>query len=211
MKFISSIKKSVNKEITFLILPSYRRINKDHRSLIKIDNNYFIEKQINTIASHFGNCDILCVSNVKNSKFNKIKNNFRILENSSENYSDFENLRLSVQNINSTNLVIIPENILFDPKDIDTLKSTAFYLTENNQDYPGFITIRDIITNISYGNFPTSSGIYFLTQKDVEILKSVLFKKDVNDKIFLFEVINLAINSGLKINPKEIKCEIKEF
>lgn len=211
MKFISSIKKNINREITFLILPSYKRINKDHKSLMKIGNNLFIEKQINLIGSHFGNCDILCISNVRNSRFNKIKNNFRILENNSENYSDFENLRLAIQNINSTNLVILPENILFDPKQIESQKSTAFYLKENNSEYPGFITIRDIVTNISYGNFPSSSGMYFFIQKDLDILKSVLFKKEANDKILLFEVINLAINSGLKLNLKEIECTIEEF
>ena len=74
-----------------------------------------------------------------------------------------------------------------------------------------FITIRDIVTNISYGNFPSSSGMYFFIQKDLDILKSVLFKKEANDKILLFEVINLAIDSGLKLNLKEIECTVEEF
>lgn len=184
------------------------------RSLIKVDKNYLLQHQIDTLNKHFKNPDIITVVGCYSNKIiKKFRGKTRFVENqlySTTNSS--ESLRLAFNNTNCTSFMFIHGDILFN---LDTLKlnySQSFIVKDTNCQLKdtevGLTQIGDSLSIMSYGLPDKWAQCAYFTGDELNILKGVFNRYEEKDKKKLsFEIINEVISLGGKFaccDPKKM-------
>lgn len=190
--FITTIRKQSEDRVSFIILTNLKKnVNKDY------NRKETLEKQVQKIKDVFQKPEIIVITGADNQKVNKYKQDFRIVEN--VNYfdcGDFEQIRLGIQNCETKNIYIIPENLL--DLNLTLNKYSKVFLSSVKSDNPG-CTYHQYIENIAYGIPNEINRAFFITGNELEILqKYLLDNQKTKYKLTSFEVINDIINKGAK-------------
>lgn len=223
-RFVNTIRKlgagkDKDKKLSIIILnahPGYRTKTYGPKCLFKIDaETSILERQIQILKSCYPNSEIIVTIGFDSDKI--IKKNIagvRYVENQLfETTNIVEEIRLALNNCETSNVLIIYGDIIFDTAAIDNItktSSTILYIEDNNleNDEVGLNIVNDKITAISYGLSPKWSYIIYLTNNELYTFKSLCSDKTKN-KMYPFELINILVSkSNNKItitNPKNGK------
>jgi choline kinase len=173
-------------------------------SNLKIDRkNTVLDSQISNLNKKLNINKTIYVGGFQSSKIHR--DNILLLENHDyEVKNNGASLKLALQHIESDYIFIIFNKILLNHKIFnryDFEKSFVFINDNELNTYDiGCVINNDTIENIFY-NLPNKlSGIYGLSKTEIEILKQI----DINDNLFVFEVMNKIIGAGGAFAPKLI-------
>lgn len=200
-----------NEMYTFIILadtPGYRMKSYGPTSLISFKDKKLIDIQIQSIANHFKNFEIiLCCGFEIDKVYKHIRNNYdtiniRLVENQLYNNSNMcESARISLNNTTNSMVYILDGNlILTDELFSDRINESYVYIQDNS--YENFevginINENDDIEYFSYGGIKPWSEILFLHSKEmVDSFRKIVSNVEFKNK-FIFE----ALNDLIKIKP----------
>lgn len=201
--------------ITFILLcdmPGHRMKSYGSTSLINIDDNRLIDKQIQQIVEKFKNYEIIICSGFDSnnlSKYiqNKHKNkNIRIVENQLfEQSNSCESLRLCLNNITNNKVFILDGSLLFKSSIFENIDiNETFLFIENdpceNLEIGVNINNNGSVEHFSFGAKNIWSEIIFIDNKEtVNCLRKLLYNSEYKTKL-LFEIFNDLISLKHKIN-----------
>tara|TARA_R100001132_G_C3273955_1_gene96001 strand:- start:768 stop:1454 length:687 start_codon:yes stop_codon:yes gene_type:complete len=213
-RFISEIKKSYDDNISVAILGNetdYRVRSYGPKCLLKHGSSTIIQNQIKLIGETSCISDLVVVLGFECEKIiNYIPEHVRIVENQlySETNSS-ESLRLVINNICGDRLLIIDGNILISRNAFKKLDfSRSFALCHKNGKPKNEISaskIGDHIGNFSFGLENCWDGVVFLQGKEFGLLRKACTDKG-KGRFFVFELLNLVIDNGGKIEIQECKA-----
>lgn len=191
-KFYTTIRRPHSDKVTYIILAANKK-----NSLKEYNKETILSYQINAIKNIHGNAEIIVVTGVENNKIVKQKNGFRILEN--VNFYDsgeFEQIRLGIQNAETENIYIVPDDML-DFQKMQQERSTVF-LSNGQTGGPGCI-YNEYVRNIAFGIPNDISKAFFLHGEELRITKKYLAdNQKTKNKLMSYEIINEVINKGGK-------------
>src|SRR5690606_28125438 len=98
--------------------------------------------------------DIVVVTGLYNKEYLKIKNGFRIVENQLPfDTGEIEQLRLGINNITNSKVIIIKEECSFECNVLKTGIKTydKFLIHGTNENNPGMVINDNLVSNISFG------------------------------------------------------------
>lgn len=203
-----------NEMYTFIILadtPGYRMKSYGPTSLISFKDKKLIDIQIQSIANHFKNFEIiLCCGFEIDKVYKHIRNNYdsvniRLVENQLYNNSNVcESARLSLNNTTNSMVYILDGNlILTDELFADRINESYVYIQDNS--YENFevginINENNDIEYFSYGGIKPWSEIMFLHSKEmVDSFRKIVSNVEFKNK-FIFEALNdlIKIKSNMR-------------
>jgi hypothetical protein len=201
-------------------LPGYRMKSYGPTSLIKIDEKYLIDIQINAIKKCFSNYEIIICLGFESDKIakylrSKYKNlNIRLVENQIYNHcNSCEGIRLGINNTFNDKILIVDGNLIFNHKILsltDTKQSCAITEKYPSENLEIGININgsNNAQHFSFGAYKTWSEIFFLYgNEQIDLLRKFLNHADSKKK-FSFEAINEIIKNEHKILCIENKIPI---
>lgn len=175
------------------------------RSLLKVNEQLVVEKQINAIRSSIEGDILLVVGYKANKIIRKVASfeNVRIVENQVyENSNAAESIRLAINNNPYERLLIMHGDIVFNAETLKDLSyNKSFVLVDNAKRIQereiGVNILGNQASSLSY-DLPTKwCQIAYFCGKEYQCLKG-LCRKDTNDishRLF-FEMVNLVIDRG---------------
>lgn len=192
-QYFTTIRKLKNEKVTYIILGANKK-----NALKEYNNGTYIEYQIKKIKEIFNDVEIIFISGLESFKIYKNKSGFRIVEN--VNYYDsgeFEQIRLGLQNAETDNIFLIPDN--FTDFNHEYTKISSVYLsTAKEAVNPGCI-YNEYVESICYGIPNEINKSFFVTGNELVILKKYLYENQkIKNNFTSFEVINEIINKGAK-------------
>lgn len=200
-------------------LPGYRMKSYGPASLIKINNKYLIDLQIEAIKKTFKNYEIIICLGFDSDKIGKYIRkkykhlNIRLVENQLYSHCNTcESIRLSLNNTFNEKIIIIDGNLLFNNKILSLLDiNQTCVLTEK---YPsenleiGINIIDNKAQYFSFGAYKTWSEIIYICNNEIiELLRKFLSNQESKKK-FSFEAINDIIKYQYSILCIENKTRI---
>ncbi len=210
-RFVNQIKpvaagKSRSRPLDIVILASdmgYRMKSYGPKCLLKTHNNEtIISRQINLLQQEFTDCNITIVVGFEADKIIKhVDKGIKIIENQLYEYTNsVENIRLVLNNIRTSNLLIIDGDLIFNPQTLKIVtKNSSSVIMDSNKmfdgDKEGATIVDNQITNFSYGLDSKWARIVFLTGKELATLSTECFNREKN-KLYLFEILNIVIDKG---------------
>lgn len=230
-KCVTSIKKQKDTKIkdfiSIIILHDYVKPKSriyDPISLLPINNEKLIDKQISSIKSTFENFEIIISTGQHSSKiYHHIRTKYkdlsvRVVENSdSEQSNTCENARICIQNTTNDKILIIDNRLLFTKDIFSKIQfDKSFVLSGENNDTLeiGFnINENNTVEYFTYGAKECWSEIIFINGKKVILdLYDTLSKQEYKNK-FLFEAFNNIINKHKfeKVKHKSRIIKIKNI
>jgi len=213
-RFISEIKKSYDDNISVAILGNetdYRVRSYGPKCLLKHGSSTIIQNQIKLLGETSCISDLVVVLGFECEKIiNYIPDHVRVVENQLYyETNSSESLRLIINNIRGDRLLIIDGNILISRKAFKKLDfSNSFALCHKNDKLKNEISaskIGDHIGNFSFGLENCWDGIAFLQGKEFGLLRKACADRE-KGKFFVFELLNLVIDTGGKIEVQECKA-----
>lgn len=209
--------------ISIIILsdnPGYRMKSYGSIPLITINNKHLIDLQIEQIKKTFDKYEIILCVGFDASKIAKYiffkhkKINIRIVENQIFNQSNScESVRLSLNNTNNNNILIIDGSLLFSYKSIKMIDPgkncilTQKHTSENLQIGVNTDT-NNIVQHFCFGASKTWSEMLFLNNEAyISCLKKFVSNPE-NKKKFFFESLNDLAKNKLPIISIENKNQI---
>jgi len=179
--------------------------------LLKIGKRCLIDLQIDAIKSAFSDFEIVLCSGFDANKIVKYVRdkhsniNIRIVENQLyENSNSCESLRLCLNNITSSRILIMNGELIFNPDVLSLIKfSSSFIISEQepntNLEVGATVNERGTIENFCYGIDNTWSEILFINSRRMaEDLRRIISEPDYKNK-FMFEGLNELIKSSHEI------------
>lgn len=175
------------------------------RSLLKINDEPIIEKQIKSIRSAIDGDILLVIGFKANKVIRKVAGfqNVRVIENQLyETTNAAESIRLSVNNNPYERLLVMHGDIVFNTETLKSLSyNKSFIIVDNagsmNDREVGVNILGQHASNLSY-DLPTKWGqIAYFCGKEYQHLKALCRKdtQDISHKLF-FELVNLIIDRG---------------
>mgnify|MGYP001590492986 FL=1 len=190
------------------------------RSLIQINGQTLLDKQINLINQSIKNCEIIVIIGFEHEKI--IKQFLNKYENVRFVYNplyEFNNIGLSIQlglyNAIFPNILIIYGDLLFSKTYLLNIIGDKSKLLFNSNTEPdggaiGGIITQNKATNLGYGLSPRWDQIIYLTGKEKQIIMNLVYGDKIK-KMFGFEIINYIIEQGGNFTPRISKEEIMEI
>lgn len=205
-------KRTYTKFITIILLcDQYTKRMKAYgpSSLIPVRNNRLLDYHIKYLTDVFPKNEIVICTGFSSDKIEKYIQekykgiNIRIVENQFfEETNSCESLRLCLNNINNSNVLIINGNLFFHKETIskiDTKKTCIVFEKENQTLDIGINYNNEILEHMDLGPSRKWSEIIFLNnEKAISELKSILTEGSYKKK-FLFEAINQLVQNRHKI------------
>lgn len=176
--------------------------NKGTKSLFPCNNITLIEHQINCIRSIHPHATIVCVLGPEEERvFTTLRplGVFSVKNTDYDKTSFNKSLAVGLKVCYTGNLLIVPNDVLFEPSLIDNLMPQCLTFLDTRkiikQNKPGIIMDeKSIVRNISYGvNFPKWTQISFITGGGVEKLKKIVFDTESNQLAHM-EIMNLFLS-----------------
>ncbi len=210
-RFVNEIKptaagKSRSRQLEIIILASdmgYRMKSYGPKCLLKTHNNEtIITRQIHLLKKEFIDCNITVVVGFEADKVIKhLPSEIKIIENQLyKETNTLENIRLTLNNIQPSDLLILDGDLIFNHKTLKniTKRSSSVIIDANNmfsEDKEGATIVDNKITNFSYGLDSKWARIVFLTGKELLTFGNECFNREKN-KLYLFEALNTVIDRG---------------
>lgn len=182
-------------------------------SNIKIDKKRSIlGTQIANLRKKLNVKNIIYVGGYKYSNIEIDDNDIKLIEN--KNYLEKNNaysLKLALPYVQSDYAIILFNKIVFNHTIFNRLNynSSCLFIdnSEDNSYNLGCIINNNIVSNIFY-NLPNKlCGIYGLAKSEISLLKNI----EINDNLFIFEVMNNLIENGSVFEPKHIQKKKSVF
>lgn len=200
-KYITTTHKVVKDEPLYVgILAStvgYRQKAYGVRILTQVGDSTVSELQLSALRNSCPNAKISLVAGFQADKV--IRNrafNVSILENQLYlDTSSGEEIRLLLNSINPSRLLLVDGAIVFDYQCINRLtESSSVFVYENEDDSEVGMQIEDgFVTHFSYGLTNKFSGLVYLEGEILESLKKMINRN--HSKLLLFELLNMLINN----------------
>lgn len=212
-----------NRLITIVLLyDQYTRRMKAYgpSPLIPINKSKLLDYHIKYITDIFPKNEIVICTGFDADKVQKYiqekysKLNIRVVENQIfENTNSCESLRLCLNNIINSNILILNGNFFFYKESIqkiNTSKSCILYEDHNHMLDVGINFNNDTLEHMDIGLKAKWSEIFFINDKTMlDLLKRILTEPMFKKK-FIFEAINRLLQNNHKILcVKNEKCTIK--
>lgn len=188
-------------------LPDKKIKSIGNRCLIQIKkNSNILDYHINTIHKIFHNPEIILVNGFDNNKLKKyVKNKYKNLIYIEHDINDTTNigdsLQLGVSELSTKNVLFINTNHILYNKAINTIKSnvsSSFALYSKSKGEIGVVFDKNKIVNCYYDLPNNLFEVFYIHQNEFDIL----IKNNMNlEKLYLFEVLNHYINTGINIKP----------
>ena len=174
------------------------------RSLLRINNEPLIDRQIHVINNSFTSPEIIAVFGYDFYRIlKKIKTPIRVIENQLyETTNNAESLRLAFNNNVKNNFLFMHGDLLFNNATLSQLNySESFIIVDSKERFDKKevgVTITNGKANIlSYGLDTKWCQIAHLTGKELKIANSLFLRfEEQNKKMLSFEVINAIIENG---------------
>ena len=199
--------KKINVDICVAILSAgigTRIKSYEPRSLLRINNETLIDRQIHVINTAFNNPEIIGVFGYDAHRIiKKIKTPIRIIEN--QKYletNNAESLRLAFINNLKDKFMFMHGDLLFNNATLSGLNYSKSFIIVDSQDRfdkkeVGVTTHNDKANIFSYGLDKKWCQIAYLTGKELKIARNLFLKFEEQDKKMLsFEILNSIIDSG---------------
>lgn len=179
------------RNISFIIICPLLGYRRGCKKYLKIKE---LECTVQKICSSFNNPEIIVVTGVYNKEYLKVKNNFRIVENQLPfDTGEIEQVRLGINNITNSKVVIIKEECSFECNILKTGIKTydKFLIHGTNENNPGMVINDNFVSNISFGLKNYFGDMLYIS--DVRDIQDFI-EKDHNKNKKLHELANHLIN-----------------
>ena len=170
-----------------------------------------LEKTVSNIKREYPYSDIIVVVGFESEKVIRSLPSFvRIVENQNyEKTNIVESLRIGINASAHDNVLIIYGDLIFNVYSIREITSsgTCVVFDSKNrfkEEEVGLTVVENKVTTFAYGLPNKWSQIAYLEDGAFEMLKSLCADKRKN-KLYLFELFNIIIESGLVMKAKEPK------
>ena len=170
-----------------------------------------LEKTVSNIKREYPYSDIIVVVGFESEKVIRSLPSFvRIVENQNyEKTNIVESLRIGINASAHDNVLIIYGDLIFNVYSIREITSsgTCVVFDSKNrfkEEEVGLTVVENKVTAFAYGLPNKWSQIAYLEDGAFEMLKSLCADKRKN-KLYLFELFNIIIESGLVMKAKEPK------
>jgi CTP:phosphocholine cytidylyltransferase-like protein len=227
-----------NPDISIILLsakPGVRMKSYGPPSLLPLGSHALIDIQIEAIrAAHKTFEIVLCCGFEANKIIKYVKNkykslNIRIVENQKfEEHNCCESLRLCLNNIHSTSIMVCNGELLLYPEMVKVHQDKSYLLTQHNSkkitnlEVGSVVDEDNIVSNICYGLPNIWSEVFYINGKDsIEALRKIVSSEGYKNK-FVFEALNdlskskhifrqqINKNSVVKIDDMKTYHNIKE-
>jgi CTP:phosphocholine cytidylyltransferase-like protein len=227
-----------NLDISIILLsakPGTRMKSYGPPSLLTLGSHTLIDIQIEAIRAVHKTFEIVLCCGFEASKIIKhVKNkyrglNIRIVENQKfEEYNCCESLRLCLNNIHSTSIMVCNGELLLYPEMVKVHQDKSYLLTQHsskkvlNLEVGSVVDENDIVSNISFGLPNIWSEVFYINGKEsIENLRKIVSLDGYKNK-FVFEALNdlskskhifrqqINKNSVIKIDDMKTYHNIKE-
>lgn len=177
-----------------------------------------LEKTVSNIKKEYPYSDIIVVVGFESEKVIRSLPNFvRIVENQSyEKTNIVESVRIGINAAAHDNVLIVYGDLIFNVYSIREITSsgTCVVFDSKNrfrEEEVGLTIVEDFVTTFAYGLTNKWSQIAYLENEAFRMLKALCSDKRKN-KLYLFELFNTIIESGILMEAKEPKgMVIKEI
>tara|TARA_R110002110_G_scaffold102142_4_gene259157 strand:- start:181 stop:888 length:708 start_codon:yes stop_codon:yes gene_type:complete len=170
-----------------------------------------LEKTVSNIKREYPYSDIIVVVGFESEKVVRSLPNFvRIVENQNyEKTNIVESVRIGINASAHENILIIYGDLIFNVYSIREITSsgTCVVFDSKNrfrEEEVGLTVVEDVVTTFAYGLPNKWSQIAYLEHESFGMLKALCSDKRKN-KLYLFELFNIIIESGIVMKAKEPK------
>tara|TARA_R100000951_G_scaffold38119_1_gene32357 strand:- start:1771 stop:2484 length:714 start_codon:yes stop_codon:yes gene_type:complete len=221
-KINKETKKNIDNKISIALLSAGvgKKIKSyEPRSLIKINEKFLLQHQINTLKQFFDEPEIVTVVGCYANKIiKKFRGQTKFVENQLyEHTNSSESLRLAFNNTVCSSFMFFHGDILFN---LETLKidySKSFVIKDSNSQLKdaeiGLTNVNNNLSIMSYGLDERWAQIAYFTGREYDILKNIFNKFEDKDKKKLsFEIINeVTAMGGSFMCHSPLKMDILEI
>jgi len=170
-----------------------------------------LEKTVSNIKREYPYSDIIVVVGFESEKVIRSLPNFvRIVENQNyEKTNIVESVRIGINAAAHENVLIIYGDLIFNVYSIREITSsgTCVVFDSKNrfrEEEVGLTVVEDLVTTFAYGLPNKWSQIAYLENESFGMFKALCADKRKN-KLYLFELFNIIIESGIVMKAKEPK------
>lgn len=204
--------------------PGYRMKSYGLTCMIDINDKYkLIDYHIALINKCFKNCEIILCTGFDSEKIQKYilqkyaSKNVRIIENQlSGKVLTCESMRLAINNITNSKLMVLDGNLIFDEKLFDKFIANNSYVFVSDKsskelDIGVNINEKGEIEYFSYGGNKQWSEVLYLHNADIiNAFRKILNNREYKNK-FIFEALNELIKYNFKISCQNKSCKITKI
>lgn len=203
----------MNKSIILLnAFPDKKIKSLGNKGLIQISNNCnLIDYQIRFFEKLYGDPEIIIVGGFDNKRLYKYIHNNKKTYNSKIKHIEHEiddsinigkSIRIGLDNISNNTALVHNCSTVLNTKLVNKLKKhdESFIIAEKNiNGHIGCISQDGYILNCFYDLSDKIYDFIYFNQKSLQILKDISKSNIYFDKLYLFEILNLCIDSGSKM------------
>lgn len=196
-------------ELSIIILAAnsgYRMRSYGPKSLLNItEKENILDYQVNTLKIAFPKTDIvLVIGFYADRMIKKCPENVRIIENQLfETTNEVEQIRLAFNNIFSSNVLIIKDDIVFGNHILNRLDRSCSCIVYDDTDIidsdnVGVTVVDNVATVFKYNIDNKWCNILYLIEKDLLRLKTICSNRE-RSNLYLFEALNILIEKSVKL------------
>lgn len=199
-----------------ILADKYKKRDKNQGcvGLIKINRlSTVLQHQHSKLAGVFPDSTIYYVYGFDHKKMNTyIQNNnylnIKYIYNSNyENLNEGFSVSILKEFINDDTIIVYGDHIFPKKKFLNiNKKHSQVFIDHNNISTIGCVLDNNLVTNIFYGLSNPIHNIFYIAKKDIDILKNEL-SNIKSHNMFLFEIINKCIDSGMLLNITDTKVD----
>lgn len=179
----------------------YREKTKGVRVMRTLGDCSILEGQLNTLRHCYPKANVTITTGFQADRIIKIKpDNVSIIENQLfEELNTAEEIRLLLNSINPSRLLLIDGAIFFDEESIRNITETSSVFMYRNND------IQDIglkyedgnVINFAYGLTEKWAGLVYLEGEALSVLKKIATRE--NNKLCLHELLNILLQRKIEL------------